>query len=154
MCALCSAKTHHVLYFLKALRGASTGTSTWASSGAGMSGASSGACLEHHLGYVLGMSGVSSGECLWHHLGYVWGIIWGMSRASSGAWLGHYLGLFSPINNNPWCYMHLWCCFLVIEAKIGLGEVRGVIFIWINDYLEFVICCILISISSTLLVRL
>ena len=43
----------------------------------GMSGASTGACLVHHLD----MSGASSGACLGHHLGYAWG----MSVASSGA---------------------------------------------------------------------
>ena len=42
-----------------------------------MSGASTGACLVHHLD----MSGASSGACLGHHLGYAWG----MSVASSGA---------------------------------------------------------------------
>ena len=76
-----------------------------------MSGASSKACLRHHLGHVWGMSrtaswaflghvwgmsGASSGACLWHHLGHVWGIIW-----------RHVWGSL----RYPRFYMHLWCRF-------------------------------------------
>ena len=45
-------------------------------------------CLGHQLGHHLGHQ-------LGHHLGHVWGIIWGMTI----------------IDNNPQCYVHLWCHF-------------------------------------------
>ena len=66
----------------------------WAWKDWGMSGASSEACLGHHLGHALGIIwgiDASSGACLGHHLGHVWGIIWGMSGASSWACLGQHL---------------------------------------------------------------
>ena len=49
-------------------------------------------CLGHVWSIIWGMSGATSGACLGHHLGHVWGNIWGMSGASSGACLGHHLG--------------------------------------------------------------
>ena len=46
-------------------------------------------------GYVWGVSGASTEACLGHHLGHVlgiiWGIIWGMSWASSGASSGCFI---------------------------------------------------------------
>ena len=55
----------------------------------GMSGASFGAYLGHHLGHVWGISEASSGD----HLGIIWGIISDMSgaclRHHPKACLGH-----------------------------------------------------------------
>ena len=71
-----------------------------------------GACLGHPLGHVWGINwgmsgasfgaclGASSGACLGHHLGHVWGIIW------DNIWV-----ILSTMDNNPRCYMHLWCHF-------------------------------------------
>ena len=98
----------------------------------------SGSCLGHHLGHVQGhhlghawsiiwgMSGASSRTYLGHHLGHVWGIIWGIFGTTSGACLGHHLGhgwgkaettsgaycqQWTTTDNNPRCYMPLWCRF-------------------------------------------
>ena len=46
---------------------------------------------------IWGMSGASSGACLGHHLGHVWGIIWGMS----GACLGHVWGMSETAIDMP-----------------------------------------------------
>ena len=68
-------------------------------------------CLGHHPGHVWALSGA----CLEHHMGHVCGIIWGMSGACLGQYLGHVWdniwGILSTMDNNPRCYMHLWCRF-------------------------------------------
>ena len=51
------------------------------------------------------MSGASSGACLGHHLGHVWDNIW---------------GILSTMDNNPQCYMHLWCRFCKMFTKRSL----------------------------------
>ena len=93
----------------------------------------SGACLGHAwsvsetcLEHVWDMSGASSGAYLGHHLGHVWGIIRGMSGASSGACMGHVWHtiwcILSTMDNNPRCYMHLWCRFFPLIMNMRMSH--------------------------------
>ena len=52
-------------------------------------------------GIIWGLSGASSGAFLGHHIAHVWGIIWGMSGASAGASSG------ASMDNNPLRYLHI-----------------------------------------------
>ena len=59
-----------------------------------------------------GMSGAPSGAFLDHYLGHVWG----MSGTTSGA----YCQQWTKMGNNPWCYMHLRSCddvFIMFKLK-------------------------------------
>ena len=82
----------------------------------GMSGSSSG----HVWDIIWCMPGASSGACLGHHLGHVWGIIWGMS----GACLRHVWGIIWGMSGHH--LGHVWA-YLGHHMKASLGHIWGII---------------------------